>query len=121
MFGKCEQCGGEFKNLGAHLRSHTAGKTAGELLSSAPAGPTSKRLRFLSVRSPSMRLVVKPTTWEFVSTPTGSRSVQVTGKAVEFVNGVFETDDPELIEFLEHKYNDSRFPVISANQLATGS
>jgi hypothetical protein len=123
MFGKCEICGGEFKNLGAHRRSHADGKTAGELLSSAPSGPTPappEKVRFVSSRSPSMKVVIKPTQWEFAATPTGSRPVQVPGKSVQFKNGVLETNDPEVIDYLESRYNDSRFPIISGRQVAKG-
>lgn len=109
----CEICGKSVKYYGAHVRK---AHPSGELLSSAPSAPEGGvplSVRFLSTRAPSLFLVIKPTQYRVISTPAGEQPILVEGKSVQFQNGEFETDDPEIIRYLEEKYTDQRFPIIS--------
>ncbi len=67
--------------------------------------------------SSGLRIVVVPTREVRMDTPAGIIHERVQGKTVEFLNGLYTTDDPEIIDFLEHKYKDERFPVFSDMKL----
>lgn len=115
----CKECGDLVVNMERHYSvKHpdiVAKIEAGELLSSAPASvapPT--KVRFLSPKSPGLTVVVSPEHWGTVKTPVGDKMMLAKGKSATFVNGVFETNDPEIIEYLEEVYKDPRFPVLSS-------
>lgn len=122
---KCEQCNKEFKNnagLGAHNRlKHGITKAGKEVVSpvapavnpSKPPSESKGRVRFTSPRSPELGIVVKPTEWMVMQIPGGSKPMQIKGKRADFVAGVFETDDAEIIDYLENVYKDDRWPIFS--------
>jgi hypothetical protein len=68
---------------------------------------------FLSPRAPYQTVTIRPTEWKIMSTPLGDRPMMIEGKYVEFDAGKFATNDPEIIDYFEKKYNSPRFPVIS--------
>lgn len=77
----------------------------------------SEEVKFVSPRRLSMTVVVVPDQWREIQTPVGAKMVQATGKTIQFLNGIYKTSDPEVIEYLESKYNDSRFPILSDRQM----
>jgi hypothetical protein len=91
------------------MRKHKGGP-------SSPPAPT-LREKFLSPRSPQLKIVIRPIEWIQIATPAGTRGQQAPGKSVEFINGSLITDDPEVIDFLKNKYRDNRFPVFCSSTL----
>jgi hypothetical protein len=124
---RCETCGKEFRNnagLGGH-KKFCKGIAEGETRPPSPiqqeegaqGSPLLKRI--VEYRSPKirgLRIIVRPSFYNTVNTPTGSRTMLVPGKVVEFRDGVFKTDDPEIIEFLSH-YSNPKFPVLSVDDM----
>ena len=118
----CEICEKVYKGLGA-LNAHKFYKhkglgvattcppvaTPGEGVQVAP----SSRVSFRSPKSSDLRIVIKPSYWVRTETPAGIVQVLSEGKAAQFHMGVFTTEDLEIIDFLENKYKDDRFPVLS--------
>jgi hypothetical protein len=60
-----------------------------------------------------LRIVIRPQYWVKTETPAGIQQVLSEGKVAEFREGIFVTEDPEIIDFLENKYKDGRYPVLS--------
>lgn len=123
---KCSVCGKSFKNVGAHIkRSHPAAygaklKSEGNSSSApsaAPAQPEVGLQRFVSSRAPYLTVVVEPERQGFINTAAGSMHTTLPGIKIQFTNGIFETDDPKLIDYLENKYKDRRYPVTNVTKL----
>lgn len=76
------------------------------------------RVRFTSPRSPELGVVVVPIEWMVMQVPGGTKAMQTKGKRVDFKNGVYETDDPEIINYLENVYKDDRWPIFSQSKLS---
>lgn len=120
---KCPLCSRTVKNLQLHIdRYHPEGVDEAkgpENSSSAPVPiPAPKgRVKFFSPRSAELRVVVAPTRRGFVQTPQGSMDTVFMGKSAQFMNGEYETDDPEIIEHLTSKYNDRRYPVVNLTKV----
>lgn len=123
----CDVCGKELKNM-AGLKMHMRLKHGEEMapVSSRPplseqGEPSEKgapsKIMFHSPMSSELRIVVKRTDQVRVVTPAGIIHERVPGKTVEFRQGLYYTDDPEIIDFLENKYKDERFPVYSDRKL----
>jgi len=118
----CDACGKVYKGLGA-LNAHKfyKHKGLGGATTCPPVSPPgegvkvapSSKVVFRSPKSSDLRIVIKPSYWVRTETPAGIVQVLSEGKAAEFHNGVFTTEDPEMIDFLENKYKDGRFPVFS--------
>jgi hypothetical protein len=125
----CSHCGGEFKNEHG-LKIHVA--RICQRVSSPPhpevvveevaASSIPTKVRFVSPKSPSLRIVVKPRERTQVLNPGtgGVPSVQsylTPGKVAEFQDGQFSTDDVEIIDYLEETYaknpSNSMFPIYS--------
>jgi len=128
----CPECGRECKNAasrGSHRRfAHKVIGTAriprvGDLGSSPPPeasrgeGVRPSSVTFRSPMSAALRIVVAPSYWTEVVTPAGNKRVVVPGKTAEFQNGLFKTADPEIIDYLENKYKDDRYPIFSDSKL----
>jgi|WetSurMetagenome_2_1015567.scaffolds.fasta_scaffold851708_3 hypothetical protein len=124
----CKHCGKSFKRLMIHMKnSHPSlygkgGAAAEENSSSAP--PQTKainaveKIRFFSSRSPGLTLVIRPKRRGFVNTSGGSiETIVDEGKRVQFRNGVLETSDPEVINFIKTEYKDYRFPITNVSHL----
>ena len=116
---QCPHCGGMYKNLNVHIRKmHPVSQeqvvVAGQENSSSAPAP---RTKFISTRSPGLRVVIRPTRRGFIQTPHGSMDSVFEGKSAQFVNGEFETTDAETIEYLNGVYNDRRYPVVNASKL----
>lgn len=119
---RCEACGKEFKSnagLGGHKRfckEFATGETrppspVQEEGATMPPSPN-KVMEYRSPKIRDLRIIVRPSFYNTINTPTGSRTMLVPGKTVEFKDGSYKTDDPEIIEFLSH-YSNSKFPIIS--------
>lgn len=80
--------------------------------SEVPEEPISKDIRFFSPKSGSLNIVVEPKEWMVVKTPAGERTIQSPGKTAQFMNNIFTTEDPEIIEYLTNTYADRRFPIV---------
>lgn len=120
---KCPLCSRTVKNLQLHIdRYHPEGvpldeAKGSENSSSAPAPTSTSKVKFFSPRSAELRVVVAPTRRGFVQTPQGSMDTVFMGKSAQFMNGEYETDDPEIIEHLTSKYNDRRYPVVNLTKV----
>ena len=122
---KCDRCGEEFQNLGVHKRfCKGMGVEAERELSSAPTAeapttgvPPGEKQRYISTRSPGLTCIIKPSMRGFVQTIGGNVQTLIPGKSVQFDKGVLETDDPEVIDYFEHKYHDLKFPVTNVTKL----
>lgn len=121
----CSVCGKEFKGLGA-MKAHVfyKHKGLGGGTTCPPVSPSEgevsaspSKVMFRSPKAFGLRLVLKPSYWSRVETPAGMQQIMVQGKVIEFREGVLETDDPEVIDYLENKYSSGRYPVISPRQL----
>ena len=125
---KCD-CGKTFKNkagLGAHRR-FAHGLTGasgirpplgvpGEGKPEKEEAPSSK-VSFTSPKSAALRIVVKPSYWTQVQTPGGTKAMVIQGKTAEFLDGRYITDDLEIIDYLENKYKDDRYPILSDRKM----
>lgn len=112
----CDHCGRSYpqEKLSNHIKRYhplQAGDAKGRENSSSAPAP--KVVRFVSPRSPSLTVVIKPTRRGFVNTPQGSMDTVFPGLSIQFREGVFETDDPEIIQYLSEEYKDRRFPVVN--------
>lgn len=111
----CPHCGGVYARLNAHIkRQHTgvalAGVAGEQVNSSSAPAPLTK---FFSPRSAELRVVVKPRHRGFMVTPQGQVDIVHEGKSAQFVNGEFETTDPDIINHLTKVYRDPRYPVVN--------
>lgn len=135
----CEVCGKEVKTklaLAGHKRTHNKNenKEGIEIAASSPRppltqpGPGEETLSvnpdgspaFVTFRSPmssGLRIVIKPSMWTTLETPAGTVKQVVPGKTVEFLNGIFKTNDPDVIDFLENRYKSDRYPIFSDSNL----
>jgi len=77
-------------------------------------------IKFYSPEAAGLSLVVESINWIKEETPGGTRTIQTDGKSVKFENGIFESDDEEVIEYLTNIYKDRRFPVVRTD-LSTAS
>jgi len=121
----CEACGKKCKGLAglmAHKRLNH--KDMGAATTCPPVAAPGEgtqivpsQVTFRSPKSTDLRIVIKPSYWVKTETPAGIVQVLSEGKAANFHMGVFTTDDPEIIDFLENKYKDSRFPIFSLARL----
>jgi hypothetical protein len=123
----CDACGKVYKGLGA-LNAHkfykhkvlgaatTCPPVAAPEEGVLPQAPSSKVV-FRSPMASDLRIVIKPSYWVKTETPAGIVQVLSEGKAAEFRNGVFMTEDPEIIDFLENKYENGRYPVFSLSKI----
>jgi len=80
------------------------------------APPLSATVEYRSPRVKGLRIVVSPTYYNQVETPTGTRVIPVKGKTAEFKDGVFRTSDPEIIKYL-NQYSDARYPVVNMTEM----
>lgn len=126
---KCELCNREFKDnrgirlhkcVGADTRPPTASAPEGE----AKVSPSVKKDgRYVIYRSPrvrDLRIVVTPSFNKIIDGPAGSYITRVQGKTAEFRDGVFRTNDPEIIEYLNQysqKKENGRYPIISMDEI----
>jgi hypothetical protein len=129
----CNKCGKIFKDnrgvavhianckgTGAETSPPSAPQEEGISESPLPITPEeAKEAKFVTFRSPrikSLRIVVVPSMNRVIETPTGNYVTRVDGKTAEFVDGIYRTNDPEIIECLT-KYSankkNARYPVIS--------
>jgi hypothetical protein len=119
----CGACGGVYKGLGA-LNAHKfyKHKVSGAATTCPPvAAPgegalpeaPSLKVSFRSPKAGDLRIVIRPQYWIKTETPAGTQQVLSEGKVAEFREGIFITEDPEIIDFLENKYKDGRYPVLS--------
>mgnify|MGYP003145369324 CR=1 FL=1 len=67
---------------------------------------------FYSPRAKEQTVVVEPQEWLTTRTPAGDRTIQSPGKTAQFSNGMFITDDPDIIEYLTNVYSDKRHPIV---------
>jgi hypothetical protein len=114
-----EGCGKVCKGpaaLGAHKRyAHKVRKSPPLTDRAAPAeevGATSS-VTFRSPRNPELRVVITRTDRMLIPTPAGTIQELRQGKTAEFREGLFTTDDPEIINYLENRYHDARYPILS--------
>ena len=75
-----------------------------------------KNIRFFSPRSAGLNVVVTPKVWVKQQTPAGEMTLQSEGLKAEFDNGMFETDNEDIIEFLTNIYDDKRYPVVRQDE-----
>jgi len=119
----CEICEKVYKGLGA-LNAHKfyKHKGLGGATTCPPVSPPgegvlpetpSLKVAFRSPKSADLRIVIKPSYWVKTETPAGIVQVLSKGLVADFHNGVFTTEDQEIIDFLENKYKDGRFPIFS--------
>ena len=134
----CSTCARTFKNQGGlnlHGRSHQKTllpkidrdltstvadfDTPALALQSALIGKkTLDEVVFYSVKRPSMLVIVRPSQWKEVETgPNSTKLIQTEGLEAQFEAGQFKTDNPEIIAYLETKYQDPRFPILSQRQM----
>ena len=124
----CDICGKETRtpaSLGAHKRyKHGSGEACPPLAPAVgevnPPLQHEKVLETITFRSPKsseLRIIIKPSRNFKLETPNGVILDTVAGKMAEFRMGLFSTNDPEIIHFLEYKYNDPKFPVYSNRTL----
>lgn len=126
---KVAGCNYAGKNQGAlnlHTRKHTrkAMPKVGEVTPLKPVQEaqsseqvTSSTRVFYSPKALSMVITVRPEYWGVKTTPSGDISQKVEGKYVQFEGGRFATEDPEIITYIETKYKDPRFPILSDRQI----
>jgi hypothetical protein len=99
-----------------YLRSWPNGpeaELAKEILGVSEAPPKeSIKVRFFSPRASGLNIIVHAKEWFTQQTPSGSRTIQSKGKSAQFVNSLFNTEDPDIIEYLTNTYKDKRFPVV---------
>lgn len=130
----CSHCGGEFKNehgLKVHVGRYCKGVSRPPhpvaVAEGASAPSVSRTVRFVSPKSANLRVVIKPTAWERVLSPGAAgqqviQTVQIEGKAAQFVDGLFTTEDPVIIEYLENVYSkkpeNAMFPIYSQKIMA---
>ena len=115
---KCDVCGRLYRDVEKHksrqhaaLHQQSVGKESGNS-SSVPAPLT----KFISSRSPGLTVIIRPTRRGFINTSGGSMETMIDGKSVNFINGILETNDPEVIDYLNTKYRDRRYPVVNMSK-----
>lgn len=128
----CEVCGKVLKNKAGyqahmslkHKKRCEFGSAATRPPAAEPGGEApspgllpSNFVKFRSPRAASLRVVVRPTYVVPRDTPAGTVWVRSEGKTAEFQNGILITDDQEIIDHLESKYKDDRFPILSDTKL----
>jgi hypothetical protein len=124
---RCEKCGKEIKrNMIMHLKfckgiaeAETNPPSVRQVGGSEMA-PPSKFITYRSPRIKGLRIIVRPSFNRTIETPTGNYVTRVEGKVAEFKNGLFTTDDPEVIEFLDkfsRNKKNARYPIISSEQM----
>lgn len=134
----CTICPKEFKNQGGlnlHMRSHRvlpkiedvlaavesrAVPLDSPILSKPPTGP--EQVTFYSPIRPYLNIVVRPEmkgTKQIPSSNGGTIDIIdiVPGITVEFDAGKYFTSDPVIIDYLENKYANQRFPIMSSRQM----
>jgi len=117
----CEACGKKCKGLAglmAHKRLNH--KDMGAATTCPPVAAPGEgtqivpsQVTFRSPRASDLRIVLKPSYWVKTETPAGIVQQLSEGKVAQFRMGVFATDDPEIIDFLENRYKDDRYPIFS--------
>ena len=116
---KCTKCEREFKDnrgLAAHVRfkhSEESRPPLPDTVASEGVKEVDPLVVFTSPRSMGLRIIVSKSYWTEVKTPGGSHREVIPGKTAEFVEGVLRTTDPEIIDFLENRYESKRYPVVS--------
>lgn len=123
---KCDKCEREFKDgrgmrlhkcVGAEQRPPAAPAPVGEAKEASPIVESKRRMVvFRSPRVRDLRIVITPSFNKIIEGPAGSYITRVAGKTAEFRDGIFRTDDPEIIEYLSkysEKRENGRYPIIS--------
>jgi len=76
----------------------------------------SDKVRFFSPNARGLTIVVDSKKWIKSQTPGGEMTLQTEGITVNFENGCFETDNPQIIEYLTLTYKDRRYPVVRTDK-----
>jgi len=99
-----------------YLKKWPNGPEAGlarQLTASDELKPTADgRVRFFSPKSKGLQLVVDAVIWAKIETPSGVQTLQTQGLRAEFEDGVYQTDNHKMIEYLTNIYADKRYPVV---------
>lgn len=125
----CNYAGKNQGALNLHTRKHTRLETKQATTSNVSPlkpvevitsldEPTRGARTFYSPKALSMVITVRPEYWGVRTTPSGDISQKVEGKYVQFEGGRFVTDDVEIIDYIENRYKDPRFPILSDKQVA---